>query len=585
MGVILKLENDLVNQIAAGEVIERPASIVKELLENSIDSMSTSIDIAITDGGKTLIEVLDNGNGMVKEDLLLSVDRHATSKLSSKNLVHIDTLGFRGEALPSIGSVSDIKIESRFKSSNESWSLSVLDGKARDIEPSSLRTGTKVRITDLFYRVPARLKFLKTNTTEAKHCQEAIKFLAMSHPEINFSLSVDGNTKILWNASSLGSFEDIKNRLCQVMGENFISSSISVIGQKENIKLAGMIGMPTYNKNTGREQYLFVNNRPVKDRMLMGALRGAYRGLLAHDRFPVVVLFIDIDPSEVDVNVHPTKSEVRFKNASLVRSIIVSTVRSALAKAGVNTSTDISDKTVSNFVTGFTQDINGLEIRDNYSIDMNFMPSGRTDNANAIKEEFLNNDIYPLGAALVQVHETYIVSETKNGIILIDQHAAHERLTLEKMRHGFINDDVKTQILLIPEIIQLKEEEVLSILKHKNNLKRLGLVFDKLDDESLVIREHPALLNNIDYMKLINDLIAEIIEYGDEFILSERLDSVCGNLACHSSIRAGRRLTIEEMNFLLRDMENTPNSSQCNHGRPTFIKLAIKDIENLFGRS
>jgi len=317
----------------------------------------------------------------------------------------------------------------------------------------------------------------------------------------------------------------------------------------------------------------------------MGALRGAYRGLLAHDRFPVVVLFIDIDSSEVDVNVHPSKSEVRFKNASLVRSIIVSTVRSALEKAGVNTSTDISDKTVSNFVTGFTQNINGLEIRDNYSIDMNFMPSGRTDNANSIKKEFLNNDIYPLGAALVQVHETYIVSETKNGIILIDQHAAHERLTLEKMKNGFLNDDVKTQILLIPEIIQLKEEEILYILKNKNNLKRLGLVIDKLDDESLVIREHPALLNNIDYNKLISDLVAEIIEYGDEFVLSERLDSVCGNLACHSSIRAGRRLTIEEMNFLLRDMENTPNSSQCNHGRPTFIKLAIKDIENLFGRS
>ena len=584
MGVILKLENDLINKIAAGEVIERPASIVKELVENSIDAMATAIDIAITDGGKTLIEVLDNGSGMDKEDLCVCVNRHATSKLSNKNLVNINTLGFRGEALPSIGSVSDIQIESIFKSSTDSWSVSVIDGKITDIKPSALREGTKVRVTDLFYRVPARLKFLKTNNTEGRHCQEIIKFLAMSHPDINFSFSVDGNKKLLWNASKLGDFEDIKNRLGQAMGENFISSSVSVYGQKNNIKLAGMIGMPTYNKNSGREQYLFVNSRPVRDRMLMGALRGAYRGLLALDRFPVVVLFIDIVSSEVDVNVHPTKSEVRFKNASLIRSMIVNSVRSSLEKAGVNTSSDISDKAVSNFSSGSIQNYKGF-MEDNVSIDMNFIPSSRSNNPDLIKEKFINRDGYPLGAALVQVHETYIVSETQTGIILIDQHAAHERLTLEKMRHGFLNDNIKTQILLIPEIVQLKEEKMSIILKYKDNLKRLGLVFDEFDNESIAVREHPALLNNIDYSKLINDLVEEIIEFGDEFVLSERLDSVCGNLACHTSIRAGRRLTIEEMNALLRDMENTPNSSQCNHGRPTFIRLAIKDIETLFGRS
>ena len=586
MGIIKKLDDNLVNQIAAGEVVERPASVVKELLENSIDAGASYIEVAITEGGKSLIEVVDNGVGMDKEDLMVCLDRHATSKISGKDLVNINTFGFRGEALPSIGSISDIKIDSFTKGDPNGWSISLKNGNAEVIEPSSIRSGTKIRVTDLFDRIPARLKFLKTNGTETRHCTEVIKFLAMSHPDISFSFSVDGNKKFYWEKNESGLSEDFEKRFLQIMGDNFITSSLKVSYRREGLELSGMIGMPTYNKATGREQYLFVNKRPVKDRMLMGALRGAYKGLISHDRFPVVILFINISPLELDVNVHPTKSEVRFRNSSLVRSVIVKTIRSSLANEGVKTSAEFADKMISSFKVLPTNSISSQNsnVTENNPIDMNFSPSSKSFNNESFEKLFDDENHFPLGAALVQFNDTYIISETKNGLILIDQHAAHERLVLEKMRKGFLSNNVKTQILLIPEIINLNEEHVSTIVMQKSNLERLGLFIEELDKGSVVVREHPALLNNIDYKKLIKDLLEEILEFGNEFVLSERLDSVCGNLACHSSVRAGRRLSIEEMNALLRDMENTPNSSQCNHGRPTFIKLAIKDIERLFGR-
>ena len=582
MNIIKTLPENLINQIAAGEVIERPSSALKELVENSIDAGATEIDIYIIDGGKTLVEVVDNGKGMTVADLKMCLQRHATSKIRDGDLVNINSLGFRGEALPSIGSIADISIDSHDNIKNESWKISINNNILQNIEPSIIRGGTKVTIRDLFSKVPARLKFLKTNGTEIRYCKEVVKHLAMSHPNISFSFHIDTKRNFYWVKSEGVNFLSTKKRLLQVMGDDFINSSVSVEEERPDMVLAGMVSMPTLNRNTGREQYLFVNNRPVKDRSLIGALRGAYKGLMENNRFPVAVLFLEIIPSDVDINVHPSKAEVRFKDAARVRSLIVNGVRKALENAGLNTASEISNALLNKMYLNSesTSDINNNFDLDNIQI----FPSSRFEQ-NQQNVSFEKETTYPLGSAIAQMHGTYIISETENGIILIDQHAAHERIVLEKIRSGFLNNDMQKQILLIPEIVELSEERFEAIIRNVTSLSKLGLILEKFDQKAVLIREHPAILDKVNFSVLINDIAEEIIQFGSEFILSERLDNICGNMACHSSIRAGRLLLNSEMNALLREMENTPNSSQCNHGRPTFIKLGIKDIEKLFGRT
>ncbi|MFL2683690.1 MAG: DNA mismatch repair endonuclease MutL [Alphaproteobacteria bacterium] len=584
MNNIKKLPENLINQIAAGEVIERPSSALKELIENSIDAAATEISIYLSDGGKTLIEVVDNGKGMTLDDLSMCLERHATSKISDGDLMCIDSLGFRGEALPSIGSIANLCIESFDKSKSEAWKISIINSK-KHVEPSIIRFGTKVTITDLFFKVPARLKFLKTNGTEIRYCKEVVKHLAMSHPTISFTLTIDSKKIFYWDKSERNNFEGTKNRLNQVMGEDFINSSVSVEMERDGLMLAGMVGMPTLNRNTGREQYLFVNNRPVKDRNLIGALRGAYKGLIENNRFPVAVLFIDIIPQDVDINVHPAKAEVRFKDSAKVRSIIVSGVRKSLESAGLNTATEISNALIDK-MSFSTKSINEISY-DSNNLDLNninISPSSRfTENFDS--DSFEKKKTYPLGSAIAQAHGTYIISENENGLILIDQHAAHERIVLEKIRAGFLNSNIQKQILLIPEVIELTEDHFDVIIKQKDNLLKLGLAIEEFDTNTILVREHPAILDKVNFSTLIKDIADEIINFGSEFILSERLDNICGNMACHSSIRSGRLLLTSEMNALLREMEVTPNSSQCNHGRPTFIKLSVKDIEKLFGRT
>ena len=584
MNNIKKLPENLINQIAAGEVIERPSSALKELIENSIDAAATEISIYLSDGGKTLIEVVDNGKGMTLDDLSMCLERHATSKISDGDLMCIDSLGFRGEALPSIGSIANLCIESFDKSKSEAWKISIINSK-KHVEPSIIRFGTKVTITDLFFKVPARLKFLKTNGTEIRYCKEVVKHLAMSHPTISFTLTIDSKKIFYWDKSERNNFEGTKNRLNQVMGEDFINSSVSVEMERDGLMLAGMVGMPTLNRNTGREQYLFVNNRPVKDRNLIGALRGAYKGLIENNRFPVAVLFIDIIPQDVDINVHPAKAEVRFKDSAKVRSIIVSGVRKSLESAGLNTATEIANALIDK-MSFSTKSINEISY-DSNNLDLNninISPSSRfTENFDS--DSFEKKKTYPLGSAIAQAHGTYIISENENGLILIDQHAAHERIVLEKIRAGFLNSNIQKQILLIPEVIELTEDHFDVIIKQKDNLLKLGLAIEEFDTNTILVREHPAILDKVNFSTLIKDIADEIINFGSEFILSERLDNICGNMACHSSIRSGRLLLTSEMNALLREMEVTPNSSQCNHGRPTFIKLSVKDIEKLFGRT
>ena len=581
MNNIKKLPDNLINQIAAGEVIERPSSALKELIENSIDAGASKISIYLSEGGKTLIEVIDDGMGMNRHDLKMCLERHATSKINDGDLIHINSLGFRGEALPSIGSIANLVIESYDKLKDEAWKISIINNK-KNIEPSLIRFGTKVTITDLFLKVPARLKFMKTNATELRYCKEVVKHLAMSHPKISFSLTIDSKRIFNWEKSEKADFEGIKNRLYQVMGEDFIKSSVSVHIERDGLILAGMVGMPTLNRNTGREQYLFVNNRPVKDRNLIGALRGAYKGLIEHNRFPVAVLFLDILSQDVDINVHPAKVEVRFKDSGKVRSIIVSGVRKALEKAGLNTASEISNALIDKI--SFDEQV----INDNSSNinlqNINLSPSSRFAE-NIDSESFNNQRTYPLGSAIAQAHGTYIISETENGLILIDQHAAHERIVLEKIREGFLNSNIQKQILLIPEVVELSVDHFEVIIKYKDSLIKLGLVIEEFDNNTIIIREHPAILDKVNFSILIKDIAEEIIDFGSEFVLSERLDNICGNMACHSSIRSGRLLLTSEMNALLREMEVTPNSSQCNHGRPTFIKLSVSDIEKLFGRT
>ena len=606
-----RLPETLVNQIAAGEVVERPASAVKELVENAIDADATRIDVTVIDGGQTSITVSDDGIGMAPEDLSLCIERHATSKLPDDDLIDIRHLGFRGEALPSIGAVSRLSITSRTEGANEAWCLNVEGGRVSGPQPAAHPKGTRVEIRDLFFATPARLKFLKTPRTEMNHVTETMKRLAMAHPAIGFTLS-DGTRRRLDLAPEQGElFEARLGRLGTIMGRDFADNALLIDAERESIRLTGYAGLPTFNRGNAALQFLFVNGRPVNDRMLYGALRGAYRDFLASDRYPVVALFVTAPSELVDVNVHPAKTEVRFRDAALVRGLIVGTVKHALAEAGHRAATTVADAALGAVRTGgqalpmsrgagrygrfpssnpsispglsdaaaqFGAPLPGLAAAPAAPMATNDWPP--VDEAESIDDPGES----PLGVARGQLHATYIVAQTADGIVIVDQHAAHERLVEERIKRGLAADGVARQGMLIPEVVELEDAGAERLLARAPELAEMGLVVEAFGNGAVVVRETPALLGEIDIQGLVQDMADDLAELDDAIALRDRIGDVCATMACHGSVRAGRRLNGEEMNALLREMEATPHSGQCSHGRPTYVELKLHDIEKLFGR-
>ena len=604
------LPNDLINKIAAGEVIERPASAVKELVENSIDAGATKIEIIMRNGGRTFISVTDNGCGMSKQDLVLAVERHATSKLPTDNLDSISTLGFRGEALPSIGAVSRLTIKTRSKDMDTGWSINVTGGDIEAVVPSSLKIGTQVEIRDLFYATPARLKFLKTDRTETGRTIEVIRRIAMVNPNISFTLNDGTRTNIRFNGAQ-GNLPNIQlSRIGEVLGRDFEENSLLIEAEREGFILTGYAGLPTLNKRTSSHQFLFVNGRPVQDKLLYGAVRAAYSDFLAYDRHPFVVLFLNAPGSTLDVNVHPAKSEVRFQEPGLVRGLIIGALKKALLEAGYQTSSTISNaalgilnKSISKISpTGVRSSGQSYKTREpsqnNYlpssfanseiaygHLDLNSAPMARTDSPSHQSSESLNEIAsFPLGAAQAQLHKNYIVAQTNEGLVIVDQHAAHERLVYEKMKIDLKEGGIKRQVLLIPEVVDLENVKIQRLLELKDDFARLGLILEKFGEGAILVREIPSILGDINVKNLVIDIADELEEFGSSTILEDKLGHICGTIACHSSVRSGRTLRVEEMNALLREMEATPHSGQCNHGRPTYVELKLSDIEKLFGR-
>ncbi|MBR1915662.1 MAG: DNA mismatch repair endonuclease MutL [Alphaproteobacteria bacterium] len=601
------LPDKLVNQIAAGEVVERPASVVKELVENALDAGALRIDITLIDGGKTLIIVSDDGKGMTKDELDLCVERHATSKLEDDDLFHIKHFGFRGEALPSIGSVARLSISSRAKNASEGYKIEVSGTKKSDVMPAPISQGTRIEVRDLFYLTPARLKFLKTDAAEFGYCQDIIERVAMANPNVSFYLSHNDKQRLALNACQGDFFDARLRRLGEVMGRQFQENSLLINLERDWAKISGYVSLPTLNKANSLSEYLFVNNRPVRDKLLLGAIKGAYQDVLASSRYPYVALFIDVDPMYVDVNVHPQKSEVRFLDAAHIRSLLVGAIRQALLAGDKSTANTLDfAQFVHEEITSKTPALQSFEMHEDARHipfntpqkahfqsrslnitkdfpDLNQLYSIKTD----IKEDqdIESNAMPPLGFAKAQFHDTYIISQTLDSIIIIDQHAAHERIVMEKLKADLASEHkVTTQMLLIPEIIELDILEKSRILENADNFEKLGLVVEDFGFKAVIVREIPALISGADTKKLIKDLASEINEWGNAFSLTDKLHHICATIACHGSVRAGRKLNIEEMNRLLRDMEKTPHSGQCNHGRPTYVELKLKDIEKLFAR-
>ncbi len=592
------LPPNLVNQIAAGEVVERPASVVKELVENALDAGAQRIDITLRDGGRALISVADDGHGMDREELALAVERHATSKLPGDDLVHINQFGFRGEALPAIGAVGRLTITTRQHGAEHGWRLTVEGGEKSPIEPAPTNPGTRVELRDLFYAVPARLKFLKSARSELNAVTEIVERLAMAHPEVAFSLSDDERNILRFHAETTDLIAEAEGarlkRLSAVMGRDFAENAAPVEAIRDGHRITGFAGLPTLNRATASMQYLFVNGRPVKDRLLVGAIRGAYQDFLARDRHPLAVLFVDCAPEDVDVNVHPAKAEVRFRDAALVRGLIVGGIRHALTGAGHRASTTVAAATLQGFSAPPMPSYQAMPLRGPSVAHLAAQavaafapldpelarPSVR---AEAAPETTALRD-YPLGVARAQLHGTYIVAQTADGIVIVDQHAAHERLVYERMKEALAATGIARQALLIPEVVDLDQPAAERLLARAAELEELGLVIESFGPATLVVREVPALLGATDVHGLLRDLADEIAEFDTALSLKERLEHVCGTMACHGSVRAGRQLNQAEMDALLRQMEATPHSGQCNHGRPTYVELKLADIERLFGR-
>jgi len=608
---VRRLDPVLIDRIAAGEVVERPASAVKELVENALDAGATEIEVVIAGGGRNLIRVTDNGSGMGPEDLALCIERHATSKLPDGNLFAIETLGFRGEALPSIGSVARLTITSRRAEDREASMVTVDGGQVQPLRPIAFGKGTRVEVADLFYATPARLKFLKTDRAEAQAVADLIKRLALAHPRVKFLLRGD-DAPMLDYPEARGDTEAEASieRIGQVLGRSFISNAVPLDVYYEDVGLGGLAGLATAHRPSANGLYLFVNGRPVRDKLLMGAVKGAYADLLPAGRHPAAVLFVQVSPALVDVNVHPAKSEVRFRDAGQVRALVVGTIKRALGEAGHRASATVATRTLdairtqSSLFGGSTYrpampPAGGWDWQQSpaapYGLSsppQGFAESGQSDYSLPPMADIRTGPeeaetalvSHPLGAARTQLHDTYIVAQTQDGIVIVDQHAAHERLVYERLKRERAERGIARQMLLIPAIVELDPVEAARLLDKAAVLAELGLVIESFGPGAVAVAEVPAALIHADVSGLVHDLAETLEDWGSALALEDRLDHVLATFACHHSVRAGRRLRPEEMNALLRDMEATPFSGQCNHGRPTYVELKLADIERLFGR-
>lgn len=619
---IRHLSETIINQIAAGEVIERPASVVKELVENAIDAGASRIEVVTAGGGKTLIRVTDNGSGIPADELALAISRHCTSKLTDD--VHdIRALGFRGEALPSIGSVSRLSLKSRVADAQSGFEITVTGGRLEGPRPAALNQGTIAEVRDLFFATPARLKFMKTDRAEAMAVSDIVKRVAIAFPHIRFSLAGSDRTPLEMPATGVGS-DGMLERIAQVLGKEFSENAIAIDAERDGVRLAGFAGIPSFNRANSLHQFAYVNGRPVRDKQIWGAIRGAYADVIARDRHGVAVLFLTLDPALVDVNVHPAKADVRFRDPGLVRGLIVGAIKQALAQSGIRAATSGAEAMMQAFrAEGFGaratpspqaayrapayQSGNWADAprpRSEWSpatahpahrpLDMGFgegaqaafegvsMPSA--DARATIDDAPAEFTAAPLGAARAQIHANYIVAQTDDSLVIVDQHAAHERLVYEALKNALHSRPLPSQMLLIPEIVDLPEEDAERLAGHAETLARFGLGVERFGPGAIAVRETPAMLGETDVQQLIRDLSDEIAEHDTSDGLKAMLDHVAATMACHGSVRAGRRLKPEEMNALLRQMEATPGSGTCNHGRPTYIELKLNDIERLFGR-
>jgi len=595
--VIRQLDDAAINRIAAGEVVERPASAVKELVENAIDAGAKRIRVEVADGGKTLIRVVDDGCGMTPADLPLALSRHATSKIDGSDLMNIHTFGFRGEALPSLGAVGRLSIASR-GAGQEGARIEVSGGEMSAVKPAALAGGTSVELRDIFYATPARLKFMRSDRAEMQAIVDVVKRLAMAEPYVGFRLAdVSGagepQVKFRVEAETGDLFKALHGRLAQIMGRDFAQNALAIDAEREGITLTGYAALPTYSRGSAVAQFFFVNERPVRDKLLIGALRGAYSDFLSRDRHPAVALFLSCPPHLVDVNVHPAKSEVRFRDPGLVRGLIVSALKHSLAEAGHRASS-----TVATAALGVMRP-EGIEPRvyqmDRASAGPSYaapsqgfaeMAGGFSARIETVApEEDRPFETLPLGAARAQLHENYIVAQTETGLILVDQHAAHERLVYERLKKQMAESGVRAQALLIPEIVSMSEGDCALLLEAVEDLAELGLSLEPFGAGSVAVRETPAILGEVNAEAMLRDIVDELTDGGTTSTVKDKLEAVLSRVACHGSIRSGRRMRAEEMNALLREMEATPHSGQCNHGRPTYIELKLSDSERLFGRT
>ena len=599
MPEIRRLPENLVNRIAAGEVVERPSSALKEVVENAIDAGANRIEIKLVDGGLTSLEVTDDGCGMSPEEMALALERHATSKLPNEAIEQVATLGFRGEALPSIASVARFTLESRPHGAEQGWKRVVDHGEIRDEGPAALPPGTRVRIENLFGKIPARRKFLRTPRSEYAACKDVVQRLAMARPDIAITLD-HGDRRIF----GLQAGEGLANRVAQLVARELKDNGVAIDLERGAMRLTGIAGLPTYNRGIADHQYLFVNGRPVKDRLLTGAVRGAYADMLARDRHAVLALFLELPCEDVDVNVHPAKSEVRFRDAQGVRGFIVSGLRQALATGDKRSAQSPDAGAMARWQQEPVREEPAAALRSMFSgrdwsapqqrvaeasaawrgveADVMAQPQGRAEEAAPVTQA---TDEYPLGIARGQVANTYIVAEAKDGLVLVDQHAAHERLVLERLREAGAEEAVaRSQALLIPEVVELDETSCDRLEDAAPKLAEHGLAIERFGPSAMLVRSLPHAIARTDPEKLLRDIDDDLALNGEALLLGEKLDLVLATMACHGSVRAGRVLRVDEMNSLLREMERTPRSGQCNHGRPTWVKLSMEDVEKLFGR-
>lgn len=594
--VIRLLDEAAINRIAAGEVVERPASAVKELVENALDAGARRIAVDYSAGGKLLIRVTDDGCGMAPDDLPMAVARHATSKIDGSDLLNIHSFGFRGEALASLGSVGRLTLTSRVQG-GEGASLAVTGGRIGAVRPSGAAKGTVVELRDLFYATPARLKFLRSDRAEASAIADVLRRLAMAEPHVGFTLTevIEGEpprTILRLDPENGDFFDALQRRLTRLLGADFTANALRIEVEREGLTLSGYAALPTYSRGSSVQQFVFVNGRPVLDRMLLGALRVAYMDVLSRDRHPAAVLNLICDPERVDVNVHPAKSEVRFREPEAARSLIITGLRTAISGAGHRASSTVADATLAALRP--EPRIYQMDRPSGQSLSRAFAfqapePMGGFAEAPVARVEMVSEPVvaaesFPLGAARAQVHENYIIAQTATGMVIVDQHAAHERLVYERLKRQMDETGIKAQSLLIPEIVELSASDAARLLEASADLAVLGLTVEPFGGTAVAVRETPAILGNVSAKALLRDVLDELADQGDAPTLRARLDAILSRMACHGSIRSGRQMRAEEMNALLREMEATPLSGQCNHGRPTYVELKLSDIERLFGR-